>query len=161
MNAEVSIRPATAEDLDEIVLLEREVAEAPHWSRAEYESMLGKAEEKSGMQRSLLVAEVNVTLVGFAVGKVVNAAVPAELESIVVRASARRMGLGAHLCRAVIDWCRRRGAASLELEVRSANLPARALYERLGFVVEGVRKGYYRDPADDAVLMRLNLASCG
>jgi len=159
VSAGVSIRPVTAEDLEEIVLLEREVPEAPHWSRTEYESMVGNAE--SGVLRCLLVARVNGALAGFAVGKVVNVAVPAEVESIVVRFSARRVGLGAGLCRAVIEWCRSQGAASMELEVRSANIAARALYERLGFVVEGIRKGYYREPKDDALLMRLNLASCG
>lgn len=159
MSGGFSIRAATAGDLDEVVLLEREVREAPHWSRGEYESML-RQDENGGVNRCLVVAEVNGAFAGFAVGKVVNALVFAELESIVVRAGARRMGLGAGLCRAVIEWCRRRGVESVELEVRSANRAARALYARLGFVVEGVRNEYYREPVDDAVLMRLNLAVC-
>ncbi len=158
MSAGFSIRAATAEDVEEILLMEREIPEAPHWSRAEYESMVG---EGKGAMRCLLVAEVNGTSAGFAVGKVVNASVAAELESIVVRASARRTGLGGGLCRAVIAWCRSQGAGSIELEVRSANIAARALYERLGFVEEGIRRGYYREPKDHALLMRLKLASCG
>jgi ribosomal-protein-alanine N-acetyltransferase len=155
----VPIRPATAEDLEEIVLLEREVPEAPHWSRAEYEGMVGRS--GTGVRRCLLVAKVDGTLAGFAVAKVVNAAVPAELESVVVRGSTRRTGLGAGLCRAIIEWCRSEGAESIELDVRLANRAARALYLRLGFVEEGVRRGYYRDPDDDALLMQLKLAACG
>ncbi len=100
-------------------------------------------------------------LAGFAVGKIVMAAASAELESVVVRVSARRTGQGAALCSAVIEWCRSQGVASIELEVRSANIAAKGLYERFGFVEEGVRRGYYRDPEDDALLMRLNLAACG
>jgi ribosomal-protein-alanine N-acetyltransferase len=55
-------------------------------------------------------------------------------------------------------WCRVEGAGKVELEVRSANTGAMGLYERLGFRVEGKRKGYYREPDDDAVLMRLEFA---
>ena len=44
------------------------------------------------------------------------------------------------------------------LEVRASNAPARALYERLGFAVAGVRRRYYHDNGEDAVLMTLDLA---
>jgi [ribosomal protein S18]-alanine N-acetyltransferase len=83
------------------------------------------------------------------------------LESVVVLPSARRMGVGMRLCREVSEWCRRRGASSMELEVRVRSVGARRLYERLGFVEEGVRRGYYKEPVDDAVLMRLDLKKCG
>ncbi len=108
-----------------------------------------------------MVALDDGALVGFAVGKVVAAARLAELESVVVAAPARRLGAGRALCEAVIEWCRRQGATSMELEVRAASNGARALYEELGFAVEGIRQGYYRDPEEDAVLMRLNLEGCG
>ncbi len=137
-----------------IVLLEQDVAEAPHWSKAEYEAMVHGAGESSGLRRCLLVAEAAKGVVGFAVGKVVASEL-GELESVVVRPDARRAGLGKKLCRAVIDWCRGQGAAAVELEVRSASAGARALYADIGFVDEGVRRRYYRDPDDDAVLMRI------
>ena len=71
--------------------------------------------------------------------------------------AARRMGVGRALCEAVIDWCKGQSAA-LELEVRAGSEGAIALYEGLGFVVTGRRGGYYREPAEDAVLMHLDLA---
>ena len=46
----------------------------------------------------------------------------------------------------------------MELEVRAGSAGAIGLYEGLGFVGVGRRRGYYRDPVDDAVLMRLDLA---
>ena len=49
---------------------------------------------------------------------------------------------------------RERGARSALLEVRASNLAARRLYEKHGFVVEGVRRRYYSHPPEDAVLMR-------
>jgi ribosomal-protein-alanine N-acetyltransferase len=45
----------------------------------------------------------------------------------------------------------------VELEVRASSLGAIALYEALGFVVQGQRTGYYRDPVDNAVLMAMDL----
>ena len=45
------------------------------------------------------------------------------------------------------------GIVTFHLEVRESNLSARRLYERLGFYTDGLRKGYYTDPDEDAVLM--------
>ena len=99
-------------------------------------------------------------MISFAVGKVIGigSESSAELESVAVAASARRAGVGRALCAAVIDWCRAQGAQAIELEVRAASSGAIALYSGLGFVVEGRRPRYYREPMDDAVLMRLKLA---
>lgn len=159
MRRGISIRAAVAEDVDDVVALERAVPEAPHWSESAYRAIV--EDGRSGVKRCLMVALDDGALVGFAVGKVVAAARLAELESVVVAAPARRLGAGRALCEAVIEWCRRQGATSMELEVRAASNGARALYEELGFAVEGIRQGYYRDPEEDAVLMRLNLEGCG
>jgi ribosomal protein S18 acetylase RimI-like enzyme len=81
----------------------------------------------------------------------------AELESVVVSASARRAGIGRALCRAVFDWFRSQGATEVVLEVRAASAAAIALYAGLGFIPAARRPRYYRDPDDDALLMRLQL----
>jgi [ribosomal protein S18]-alanine N-acetyltransferase len=109
----------------------------------------------------LFVAEMDGAVVGFAVGKAVPASEVGELESVAVLPDVRRTGVGRALCDVVIVWCREQRVASVELEVRSASDGARRLYERAGFVVEGVRKGYYSKPTDDAVLMRLKFEDCG
>jgi ribosomal-protein-alanine N-acetyltransferase len=80
------------------------------------------------------------------------------LERVVVGVAIQREGVGRALCEAVIGWCKREGVVAVELEVRSANLGAVGLYEGLGFERVGSRKGYYREPVDDAILMRLKLA---
>jgi ribosomal-protein-alanine N-acetyltransferase len=59
----------------------------------------------------------------------------------------------------VLAWAQRQGARRMELEVRISNRAAIALYERAGFVQDGRRRGYYRDPEEDAVLMGLPLIS--
>jgi ribosomal-protein-alanine N-acetyltransferase len=80
-----------------------------------------------------------------------------ELESVAVEAGARRGGVGKALCEAVAAWCRELGAAGLELEVRVGNQAAIELYAGIGFVAVGRRRGYYSEPVEDAVLMRLEL----
>jgi ribosomal protein S18 acetylase RimI-like enzyme len=57
------------------------------------------------------------------------------------------------LLRAMIDLARQAGIRSATLEVRSANEPARRLYERFGFAVRGVRPCYYDDTKEDALIM--------
>src|SRR5258708_7459664 len=96
---------------------------------------------------------------GFAVGKVIGSSGEglSELESVAVGAAARGGGVGRGLCAAVGGWCREGGAAALELEVRAGSAGAIALYSGLGFVVAGRRVGYYRSPAEDALLMRLDI----
>jgi ribosomal-protein-alanine N-acetyltransferase len=85
----------------------------------------------------------------------------AELESVVVSANARRAGIGRALCLAVLDWCRAQCATEVVLEVRAASAAAVALYAGLGFTLAARRPRYYRDPDDDALLLRLPLQPNG
>ncbi len=63
----------------------------------------------------------------------------------------RRQGLGRRLVRQVCDSARARGASRVFLEVRASNVPARALYDRTGFVSAGRRSGYYRSVSGESV----------
>ena len=73
--------------------------------------------------------------------------------NIAVAPEYRRQGLGRALLGQLIDRCRETGAAFLTLEVRASNQPAINLYESMGFSPEGRRKNFYRQPAEDAILM--------
>lgn len=152
----IRVRGAEIDDLPQVIELERAIPEAPHWTGADYAAILRP--RSTGAGRRLFVADTRDGLGGFAVGKVIAGLEGfAELESVAVRADARRGGVGRALCEAVRDWSREQGATVLELEVRAASAGAIALYERLGFERQGVRRSYYKDPADDALLMRLRL----
>lgn len=77
------------------------------------------------------------------------------INSLAVDPAKRRGGLGSLLMRGVIAAARREGAAAATLEVRRSNDGARALYERLGFVVEAIRPDYYTNPREDALILWL------
>ena len=55
----------------------------------------------------------------------------------------------------MISYCKERGCVAYTLEVRAGNVPAISLYEKHGFKQDGIRKGYYQDNNEDAILMWL------
>lgn len=65
----------------------------------------------------------------------------------------RRQGIGRRLMEAMLTAAREKGASSVALEVRESNRGAIQLYEEYGFCQEAVRKKYYREPEEDAVIM--------
>lgn len=157
---EFRVRTGDAADLKAVVAVEREAAEAPHWVEDEYVAILSTDGGVEGLvRRRLFVAETDGKLLGFAVGKVFGSGgdCVAELESVVVAEAARRIGVGRALCGEVVSWSKGQTAMALELEVRAGSIGAIALYSSVGFVVAGRRRGYYREPVEDALLMRLDL----
>ena len=75
------------------------------------------------------------------------------INSVAVAESARRQGLARRVLDYVLEDAVRAGARSATLEVRQSNEAARALYEGLGFRVEGVRRNYYQNPREDALIL--------
>ena len=141
------IRPAKAEDLATIVAIERQVEQAAHWPEEKYREMFDGATTR----RFVLVIEDRGKIRGFAIGYVLTQ--ECEIENLVVAADARRRGLGSKLLQSVIDAARHEGVIAFFLEVRETNLAARALYNRAGFVENGRRKQYYREPEEDGILL--------
>lgn len=80
-----------------------------------------------------------------------------DIQTIAVADSARGHGLGRTLMQALIGEARKRGARLIFLEVRADHPGAQRLYERLGFIEVGVRRGYYQPDNVDAIVMRLNI----
>jgi len=75
------------------------------------------------------------------------------INSLAVEETWRRRGLAVRLLRSVIADTVAAGARSATLEVRRSNVAARGLYEGLGFRVEAVRRDYYQQPREDALLL--------
>ena len=77
-----------------------------------------------------------------------------DMMNIAVHPEYRRVGIARSLIEYLIDELNRRGCHSLSLEVRASNAPAIGLYEKLGFQQVGLRKNYYRNPKEDALILR-------
>ncbi len=83
----------------------------------------------------------------------------AQINNVAVHPDYRGLGVGEALMRFALGKIRDLGGVTAVLEVRVSNVPARALYEKLGFRVAGRRKGYYHRPPEDALVMVLNLTA--
>ncbi|MGA7159254.1 MAG: ribosomal protein S18-alanine N-acetyltransferase [Acidobacteriaceae bacterium] len=149
-----SIRHALTSDTPAILHIEQACPEAPHWSEASWREVLANKENQQPA-RAAFVAEDPTGVLGFAVATCTKDL--SELETVAVSPPARRQGIGQALIQAAAEWSRKRGAMSMELEVRASSHGAQSLYRSLGFVEQGIRRGYYRDPSEDAVLMAANL----
>ena len=80
-----------------------------------------------------------------------------DMMNIAVHPDFRRRGIAEMLVAALEEQLRQRGSKILLLEVRDSNVPAIALYEKLGFHQAGLRKNYYRNPKEDARILRKEL----
>ena len=76
-----------------------------------------------------------------------------EIERVAVHPLFRGRGFGRKLMDAVAEYTSSQGVMEITLEVRSGNQTAINLYESCGFVREAVRKDYYREPVEDAIIM--------
>lgn len=77
-----------------------------------------------------------------------------DMMNLAVRPDCQRRGIGEALVLALWEAMRERGNRCLSLEVRVSNAPAIALYQKLGFSQVGRRPNYYRDPKEDAWILR-------
>ena len=78
------------------------------------------------------------------------------INNLAVLPAYRRLGVATTLLRRVLEDGASKGASRATLEVRRSNEPARILYERFGFVVAGVRRAYYTNPVEDALVLWRN-----
>jgi [ribosomal protein S18]-alanine N-acetyltransferase len=104
---------------------------------------------------SLQVAFADGTLAGFYLARLVGPDL--ELLKLAVDASFRRHGIAAALLGRCLDWGRQSVCEDCFLEVRKSNTPAIRLYERFGFGQIDIRRRYYHDPVEDAIVMSRGL----
>lgn len=143
------IAPLTTAHLDEIVAIERRCFTDP-WSRNLFwsEMEIGGGTYSRG-------AFLDGALVGYLFAVLVVD--EAHLGNLAVDPGYRRRGVAQRLLDDLLRAGLRAGARRVTLEVRESNLGARKFYERNGFLDVAVRKSYYRNPKEDAIVMLLTL----
>ena len=144
----VFVRAADAGDIPAIAMLETLCFSSP-WSEGALTDTLNSPHAK------LFCADDHGTVIAY--GGMYLLGDDADITNIATHPDHRRCGAAAAVLRALIASAKDCGAQALHLEVRESNAPAIALYERFGFAVDGIRKNYYKQPTENAVLMTLSL----
>jgi len=144
----VIITETTPEHIDDIMLVEKLCFTIP-WSKNAFIQEL-----KSNKFSKYVSAIVDSRVIGYAgmwqifdEGHITNIAVHPEF---------RKTGVGTMLLEKLIEISRKNGIEKLTLEVRESNIAAKTLYFKYGFKAEGVRKSYYADNGEDAIIMWKN-----
>jgi len=149
--------PMSEHDLLEVVEIE-ETTGLSQWGWEAYRAELDKQEAVMLVARRYTPDASNGRgLAGYIAARI-NAD-ELHVNNIGVWPESRRRGVGGALLWAALEAGARRGAVEAVLEVRAGNLPAQMMYERFGFRVVGERKGYYREPVEDAKIMTRRLAT--
>ena len=143
----MEIRRATAEDATAISKMEEECFSDP-WQRKDILSYICS---RDGM---CFVAAEGGEVIAYVLGRII--APEGEIYRIAVKESKRCRGIGYRLLSFALKTERGRGLETVFLEVRSKNIAARKLYSAHGFKEISVRKNYYKNPEDDAVIMLLS-----
>jgi ribosomal-protein-alanine N-acetyltransferase len=133
-------------DIDAIIAVEQASFTNP-WTRDMYLAEL----ENRGVSFFFVARDDDRRIVGFcAFWRVLD---ELHINNLAVLPEARRMGIASALLRRVLAEGAKMGARRATLEVRRSNDIARRLYERFGFSVAGVRRGYYSQPTEDALVL--------
>ena len=99
-----------------------------------------------------LVAEEDGVVAGYVGSQTVID--ESDMMNVAVHPDHRRKGIAEALVTELVEALKKRESRCLTLEVRASNEPAKALYEKLGFTQVGLRKNYYRNPKEDALILR-------
>ena len=144
MASDIKIRRMTMADVDGVAAVEAATFPTP-WSRDAF------ASEMSNVAARYLVAEKDGRVIGFAGAWIILD--ESHITNIAVLKDERGQGIGRQLTHGLMQYLSNLGAAYATLEVRKSNIVAQNLYVSLGFIKLGVRKRYYEDNGEDALIM--------
>jgi ribosomal-protein-alanine N-acetyltransferase len=151
------IAPALPRDAERLYEVECASFAVP-WSRQSLMSFIENSEHahciKAGLASSVCETaegtKEEFIIVGY-IG-IMHVLDEGEISNIAVHPDYRGQGAGFQLLTAALEYCRNAGIKTLHLEVRPSNSSALALYSKCGFVRSGLRRGYYADNCEDALL---------
>lgn len=134
------------EDIDGILDISS-LSFSTSWSKESY------IQELSNPVAKYFIAKLDDKVVGFAGTWIVLD--EAHITNIAVHPNYRKQGIASKLLKELLSYCRKHRCTAFTLEVRSGNEAAKALYRKHNFKQDGIRKGYYQDNKEDAILMWL------
>ncbi len=146
--AKTLIREMKAEDAAAVAEIEYQTF-PDHWSQNAVLDTL------SNPQTVCLLAEKAGKAAGYLLAYLAGG--EAEIARIAVPEGLKRQGIGKKLLQLLEETCKEKQVGRLLLDVRESNREARAFYQKMAFQEDGVRKGFYQSPAEDAVLMSREL----
>lgn len=133
-------------DIDEVLDISSVSFSIP-WSKSSY------IQELTNPVAKYFVAKIDNKVVGFIGTWMILD--ESHITNIAVHPNYRKQGIASMLLKKLLNHCKNQGCIAYTLEVRSGNKAARSLYEKHNFKQDGIRKGYYEDNKEDAILMWL------
>ncbi|SHG15013.1 [SSU ribosomal protein S18P]-alanine acetyltransferase [Ornithinibacillus halophilus] len=147
--ANLKIRKMKLRDIEGVLKVERMSFSTP-WTKDIFIQ-----EVERNQHAHYYVMEINDSIVGYVGSWVVMD--DAQITNIAIMPDLRGNKLGEKLFRFTMQQLVTLGVKRLSLEVRASNLPAQKLYKKFGMVPGGIRKNYYQDDNEDAIVMWVNL----
>lgn len=138
------LREMLIEDLEQVMEIEEDLFAVP-WTKEGFFTFLTREDAM------FLVVEEQGKILGYC--GLLMVLDEGDVTNVAVRRDRQREGIGHFLMDSLIRLSAERGVRIIHLEVRESNGTALRLYERMGFVRDGLRKNYYTDPIEHAVLM--------
>lgn len=146
----MTIREMTLSDVGAVACNEALCFSMP-WSENAFREIAAAQETGEGQTILYLVAELDGRIVGHC--GVRNLLGEGEITNVAVHPDHRNQGIAGVMLAELLDRGVRMGIEAFTLEVRAGNTNAIRLYKKAGFVTEGVRKGFYDMPREDALIM--------
>jgi len=147
MEREIVLGPTGPDDIEMVLALQELSPGAASWTAADYRSILSA----DGSTCLLAADRAGERPVGFLLAR--SVAEEVEILNLAVAPGCRRRGTGRRLVGAALARAQARGARQCWLEVRTSNEAALDFYRALGFVEGYRRRGYYRNPVEDAIVL--------
>ncbi len=151
----IRLRRMTRRDLPEVLAIERRSFPNP-WPPATFEGEI----QNLGLSHPVVAVDEEADRIAGSISYWVIRD-EAQINNIAVHPDYRRRRIAENILRKVLDALKNDGIQFVTLEVRAGNTGARALYDKLGFMPIGLRKEYYTNPVEDAVVMSLMFGAGG
>lgn len=140
----MTFREMLVEDLDQVVDIEQNLFSVP-WTKEGFLTYLMKKDTM------FFVVEEKERILGYC--SMMTVLDEGDILNVAVRSDRQKEGIGQFLVDSMLRMAEMQGIKFVHLEVRQGNETARRLYQRLGFKEDGLRRNYYENPVENAVLM--------